>query len=158
MGHSRGAAQRHRAPGLPLITFELKNSLTKQTVEDAIEQYKRDRDPRETLFEFGRCVVHFAVDDAKVAMCTALKGGKGMAKDSWFLPFDQGWSDGAGNHATTAPLTVKMRESDSPSLRAADRWVGGELMLQQGDRPRPERRASRAPRTTTAPPAPDRAG
>jgi type I restriction enzyme R subunit len=43
--------------GLPVITFELKNSLTKQTVEDAIEQYKRDRDPRETLFEFGRCVV-----------------------------------------------------------------------------------------------------
>lgn len=83
--------------GLPLITFELKNSLTKQTVEDAIEQYKRDRDPRETLFEFGRCVVHFAVDDHEVAMCTALKGTKGMAKDSWFLPFNQGCNDGAGN-------------------------------------------------------------
>ena len=83
--------------GLPVMTFELKNSLTKQTVEDAIEQYKRDRDPRETLFEFGRCVVHFAVDDAKVGMCTALKGTKGMAKESWFLPFDQGWNDGAGN-------------------------------------------------------------
>ncbi|MDD5198211.1 MAG: type I restriction endonuclease subunit R [Terrimicrobiaceae bacterium] len=83
--------------GLPVMTFELKNSLTKQTVEDAIEQYKRDRDPRETLFEFGRCVVHFAVDDAKVAMCTALKGSKGMAKESWFLPFDQGWNDGGGN-------------------------------------------------------------
>jgi type I restriction enzyme R subunit len=83
--------------GLPVMTFELKNSLTKQTVEDAIEQYKRDRDPRETLFQFGRCVVHFAVDDQKVAMCTVLKGSKGMAKDSWFLPFDQGWNDGAGN-------------------------------------------------------------
>ena len=83
--------------GLPLITFELKNSLTKQTVNDAIEQYKRDRDPRETLFGFGRCVVHFAVDDSCVAMCTALRGSKGMAKDSWFLPFDQGWNDGAGN-------------------------------------------------------------
>lgn len=83
--------------GLPVMTFELKNSLTKQTVEDAIEQYKRDRDPRETLFQFGRCVVHFAVDDQKVAMCTALKGSKGMAKESWFLPFDQGWNDGAGN-------------------------------------------------------------
>ena len=58
--------------GLPLATFELKNSLTKQTVEDAVEQYKRDRDPRETLFQFGRCVVHFAVDDHEVAMCTAL--------------------------------------------------------------------------------------
>ena len=32
--------------GLPVATFELKNSLTKQTVEDAVEQYKRDRDPR----------------------------------------------------------------------------------------------------------------
>src|ERR1035438_6406038 len=44
--------------GLPIATFELKNSLTKQTVEDAIEQYRRDRDPRERLFEFGRTVVH----------------------------------------------------------------------------------------------------
>ncbi len=83
--------------GLPLITFELKNSLTKQTVDDAVEQYKRDRDPSETLFAFGRCVVHFAVDDSEVRMCTALKGTKGMAKDSWFLPFNQGWNDGAGN-------------------------------------------------------------
>ena len=83
--------------GLPIITFELKNSLTKQTVEDAIEQYKRDRDPREPLFQFGRCIVHFAVDDHEVAMCTALKGKGGMAKDSWFLPFNQGWNDGAGN-------------------------------------------------------------
>lgn len=83
--------------GLPVITYELKNSLTRQTVDDAIEQYKLDRDPRETLFEFGRCVVHFAVDDSRVAMCTALKGTRGTAKDSWFLPFDQGWNDGAGN-------------------------------------------------------------
>ena len=83
--------------GLPVMTFELKNSLTKQTVQDAVDQYKRDRDARETLFEFGRCVVHFAVDDSRVAMCTALKGSRGMAQDSWFLPFDQGWNDGAGN-------------------------------------------------------------
>ncbi|CAK0775331.1 type I restriction enzyme, R subunit [Gammaproteobacteria bacterium] len=83
--------------GLPLITFELKNSLTKQTVEDAVEQYKRDRDPHETLFSFGRCLVHFAVDDSEVRMCSALKGTKGMAQDSWFLPFNQGWNDGAGN-------------------------------------------------------------
>jgi type I restriction enzyme R subunit len=78
--------------GLPVATFELKNSLTKQTVADAVEQYQRDRDPRERLFEFGRCVVHFAVDDQRVDMCTELKG-----KASWFLPFDQGWNDGAGN-------------------------------------------------------------
>ena len=78
--------------GLPIATFELKNSLTKQTVADAVEQYKRDRDPREKLFEFGRCMVHFAVDDHEVRMCTYLKG-----KASWFLPFNQGWNDGAGN-------------------------------------------------------------
>jgi type I restriction enzyme R subunit len=78
--------------GLPVATFELKNSLTKQTVADAVEQYQRDRDPRERLFEFGRCVVHFAVDDHEVRFCTHLKG-----KGSWFLPFNQGWSDGAGN-------------------------------------------------------------
>ena len=78
--------------GLPLITFELKNSLTKQTVGDAVAQYQRDRDPREKLFQFGRCAVHFAVDDAEVRMCTELKG-----KASWFLPFNKGWNDGAGN-------------------------------------------------------------
>lgn len=78
--------------GLPVATFELKNSLTKQTVTDAVEQYKRDRDPREPLFAFGRCVVHFAVDDSEVGMCTELKG-----KGSWFLPFNQGHHDGAGN-------------------------------------------------------------
>ncbi len=78
--------------GLPIATFELKNSLTKQTVEDAVEQYRRDRDPRERLFEFGRCVVHFAMDDSEVRMCTELKG-----KGSWFLPFNKGYNDGAGN-------------------------------------------------------------
>ena len=78
--------------GLPVLTFELKNSLTKQTVDDAIEQYKRDRNPREKLFEFGRCVAHFAVDDHEVRFCTHLKG-----KASWFLPFNLGWNDGAGN-------------------------------------------------------------
>ena len=78
--------------GLPVLTFELKNSLTKQTVDDAIEQYKRDRNPREKLFQFGRCVAHFAVDDHEVRFCTHLDG-----KSSWFLPFNLGWNDGAGN-------------------------------------------------------------
>jgi type I restriction enzyme R subunit len=78
--------------GLPIATFELKNSLTKQTAADAEEQYKRDRPQGERLFEFGRCVVHFAVDDSEVRMCTELKG-----KASWFLPFNKGYNDGAGN-------------------------------------------------------------
>ncbi len=78
--------------GLPISTFELKNKLTKQTVFDAVQQYQRDRDPKELLFQFGRCVVHFAVDDHEVRFCTHLKG-----KDSWFLPFNKGYNDGAGN-------------------------------------------------------------
>lgn len=78
--------------GLPVATFELKNNLTKQTVEDAIQQYRNDRDPRELLFGFGRCAVHFAVDEKQVFMCTELKG-----KASWFLPFNKGVNDGAGN-------------------------------------------------------------
>jgi type I restriction enzyme R subunit len=78
--------------GLPIATFELKNSLTKQTVADAVAQYQRDRDPREKLFEFGRCLAHFAVDEQEVRFCTHLTG-----KGSWFLPFNRGWNDGAGN-------------------------------------------------------------
>ena len=78
--------------GLPVLTFELKNSLTKQTVGDAVQQYQRDRNPRERLFELGRCVAHFAVDEGEVRFCTHLRG-----KASWFLPFNRGWNDGAGN-------------------------------------------------------------
>ena len=78
--------------GLPVITFELKNQLTKQDVDDAVQQYKDDRDPKELLFQFKRCMVHFAVDDARVKFCTKLDG-----KNSWFLPFDKGYNDGAGN-------------------------------------------------------------
>ena len=78
--------------GLPVITFELKNRLTKQNFDDAVEQYKKDRDPRELLFSFKRCMVHFALDDARIKFCTKLAG-----KDSWFLPFDKGYNHGAGN-------------------------------------------------------------
>lgn len=78
--------------GLPIATFELKNNLTKQTVADAVLQYQRDRSASELLFQFGRCIAHFAVDDQEVRFCTELKNGK-----SWFLPFNKGYKDGAGN-------------------------------------------------------------
>ena len=78
--------------GLPVATFELKNRLTKQTVDDAVRQYKRDRSPKEKLFELGRCVAHFALDEQRVRFCTHLRG-----KESWFLPFDRGHGGGAGN-------------------------------------------------------------
>ena len=60
--------------GLPVFTFELKNSLTKQTVADAVEQYKKDRNPREKLFELGRCVAHFAVDESEVRFLHTSQG------------------------------------------------------------------------------------
>lgn len=78
--------------GLPIMTFELKNQFTKQNASDAEAQYKKDRLPSELLFSFKRCLVHFAVDDNEVRMCTELKGDK-----SFFLPFNKGYHDGAGN-------------------------------------------------------------
>ena len=78
--------------GLPIATMELKNSLTKQTAADAVEQYRNTRNPREHLFRTGRCAVHFAVDDQEVRFCTELAG-----KQSSFLPFNKGYNGGAGN-------------------------------------------------------------
>ena len=78
--------------GLPLATFELKNNFTGQNYENAIEQYRQDRDPKELIFQKKRCAVHFALDDRQVWMCTELCG-----KDSWFLPFNRGLNGGAGN-------------------------------------------------------------
>ena len=88
--------------GLPVFTFELKNSLTKQTVQDAVEQYMRDRPPNERLFELGRCVAHFALDENEVRFCTRLSG-----KSSIFLPFNRGWNDGAGNPPNEAGLKTE---------------------------------------------------
>lgn len=78
--------------GLPIITMELKNELSCQDVHNAIRQYQKDRDAKELLFMPKRCAVHFAVDDAEARMCTKLEGEK-----SWFLPFNKGVDDGAGN-------------------------------------------------------------
>lgn len=78
--------------GLPIITMELKNHYTGQTVENAKAQYQNDRDPKDLLFKPKRCAVHFAVDDTDVAMCSMLDG-----KSSWFLPFNKGNNGGKGN-------------------------------------------------------------
>jgi len=80
--------------GIPVATLELKNQLTGQTVQDAIIQYQKDRDPREVIFEFKRrTLVHFAVDPDLVFMTTRLAGSA-----THFLPFNQGSDDGgAGN-------------------------------------------------------------
>ncbi len=79
--------------GVPVVTLELKNPMTGQTVADARRQYQQDRDPRETLFEFRkRTLVHFAVDTESALMTTRLAGAA-----THFLPFNRGDGGGAGN-------------------------------------------------------------
>lgn len=77
--------------GLPLVTMELKNPWTGQNVNHAKKQYRMDRDPQETLFQFRRCLVHFAVDPDEVWMTTKLDG-----RDTYFLPFNKGLPQGQG--------------------------------------------------------------
>lgn len=76
-----------------IATLELKNAWTGQTAKvQGIKQYKKDRDIRQPLLQFGRCVVHFAVDTDEVYMCTKLDG-----TNSFFLPFNKGNNNGKGN-------------------------------------------------------------
>ncbi len=78
--------------GLPIFTAELKNPLTLQSVQHAVEQYRRDRDPKEPLLSFRRCLAHFAVDPDQVYMTTHLNRSA-----TRFLPFNRGRNGGAGN-------------------------------------------------------------
>ncbi len=79
--------------GLPVITIELKDRLSgsRYTVKDAIDQYK-ERDVHEPLFKFGRCLVHFAMDEEMVYMTTKLE-----ALRTRFFPFNKGYEGGSGN-------------------------------------------------------------
>jgi type I restriction enzyme R subunit len=78
--------------GLPIFTVELKNQLTGQSIKNGISQYRTDRDPKETLLSFKRCLVHFAIDTDLAYMTTKLNG---LA--TYFLPFNQGNNSSAGN-------------------------------------------------------------
>ena len=78
--------------GIPIFTAELKNPLTGQNVNNAIWQYRNDRDRRERLFAFGRCIAHFAVDPELVYVTTHLTG-----RSARFLPLNKGRDGGAGN-------------------------------------------------------------
>ena len=79
--------------GIPVSTLELKNPMTSQTWENAIIQYKNDRDPADVIFQFKkRTLVHFAVDTDEVYMTTRLSG-----KNTHFLPFNRGCGGAAGN-------------------------------------------------------------
>ena len=79
--------------GLPIITMELKKITKNQTVKDAIIQYKK-RDIKDKLYNFARCIVHFAVDDDEIYMTTKLN-----KKDTFFLPFNKGNNNSKGNPA-----------------------------------------------------------
>ena len=70
--------------GLPIVTMELKNQLTGQNIKHSENQYRFDRDPKEPLLTFKRCMVHFCVDNNQVSMTTLLAGQK-----TFFLPYNR---------------------------------------------------------------------
>jgi type I restriction enzyme R subunit len=79
--------------GLPLVTIELKNQFTGQTIKNAEHQYRYDRDSGEMIFRFKqRSLVHFALDTDEASMTTRLAGSK-----TRYLPFNRGHNNGAGN-------------------------------------------------------------
>lgn len=100
--------------GLPVVTVELKNPMTGQTIDNAIHQYKFDRQATDPIFKFKeRALVHFAVDTDLVSMTTKLEG-----KETSFLPFNRGYDNGAGNtpvenNYKTAYLWESVLQKDS---------------------------------------------
>ena len=100
--------------GIPIFTAELKNPLTGQSVQDAIHQYRTDRDPREPLLAYGRCLAHFAIDPDLVYVTTHLAGTR-----TRFLPFNRGKFGGAGNppvppHRNGYPTSYLWEETWAP--------------------------------------------
>ena len=78
--------------GLPIFTFELKNPWTYQTAKyNGQKQYKEDRNPREPLLNYGRCLAHFTMDKDEVYFTTRLAG-----KETYFMPFNKGLPNGQG--------------------------------------------------------------
>lgn len=95
--------------GIPVVTAELKNTLTNQRHHNAIKQYMQDRDPKgEPFLEFKRCLVHFAVGTEKVFMTTELKG-----KSTYFLPFNKGLVNENPNGFAVAYLWEDVWRKDS---------------------------------------------
>lgn len=94
--------------GIPVITLELKNALTGQYLHHAIKQYIEDRDPKEPLLEFKRCLVHFAVSTEQVSMTTELKG-----KSTFFLPFNKALVNEDENGYATSYLWEDVLSKDS---------------------------------------------
>lgn len=100
--------------GLPVITCELKNPLSGQTVHNGIRQYQKDRDPKEKIFSFARCMVHFVADTELVFMTTQLN-----KKQTRWMPFNKGQNEGSatGNFGAGNPVNPK-------GLRTHYLWEG----------------------------------
>ena len=87
--------------GLPIVTMELKNQWTGQNAKvHGQHQYRTQRDTKQPLLNFARCVVHFAVDTDEAYMTTKLDG-----KNTFFLPFNKGNKHGKGNPELPAGAT-----------------------------------------------------
>lgn len=78
--------------GLPIFTFEWKNPWTYQTARyNGQKQYKEDRNPKDKLLNFGRCLAHFTGDKNEIFFTTKLAG-----KETYFMPFNKGLPNGQG--------------------------------------------------------------
>ena len=97
--------------GIPIITIELKNPMTGQTWQNAVHQYRHDRDQNEFLFSFKkRALVHFAVDTDEIYMTTKLLG-----ESTEFLPFNKGNNNGAGNPENPSGYKTCLPVGGSPN-------------------------------------------
>lgn len=101
--------------GIPVITLEIKNTLTGSTYQTAETQYRRDRSPNgEPLLTFKRgALVHFALDQDNVSMTTHLENGR-----TRFLPFNRGRDGGAGNPDVEGEFRIAYLYCDVPDSKA----------------------------------------
>ena len=140
--------------GIPLVTLELKNALTGQTVEDAMRQYRNDRDPRERIFDFKkRTLVHFAVDTEAVHMTTRLAGTA-----THFLPFNRGCDGAAGNppdpqgrNYRTAYLWEEVLQARQPARSAGSLSPSANRGAAHGGRQEAEKGVARFPALSPTP-------
>lgn len=112
--------------GLPIFTIELKNQLTGQSVQNGIMQYKTNRDPREKLLSFKRCLTHFTVDTEVVFMATRLEGLR-----TRFLPFNKGAGNSSGNPTVTGKYKTHYFWEDIMEKDSALELIGRFINIQK---------------------------
>ena len=133
--------------GLPIATFELKNSLTKQTVEDAVEQYSA------TATRASGCsssAAAWCTSRWTTARCACAPSSR--ARRSWFLPFNKGYNDGAGNPPNPHGLKTDYLWKEVLTPHGPDQHPRELRADRRGEEPSvPARRsASRSGRATTS--------